>query len=459
MKVFILAGGSGTRLWPLSRERYPKQFIKLMNDKKSLFQRTFERSLKLTDIHNIYIITNKDYKYLVMGEIEEIGYEYIGENILLEPEGKNTLPAICYGLYKVGFELDYNAVIFSSDHFIERDDEFINNINESLDLSRDHIVTFGIKPSSPNTGYGYISIGVPVQNGYKVEEFKEKPDKDTALDYIEKNYLWNSGIFMFNSKVFLREVEKYSLSIVESFKKYDLIEDVFSNIEGISVDYGVLEKSSKVAVVPVDIGWNDLGSFDSFYEVFARDKNNNISKNGDIFLESNDSLVYSDDGKTIALVGMKDVIVVDNKDALLICKKEKSQKVKEVVDILKNKGDNRIKYGTSDYRPWGHYEILDESKNSYKIKKIIVNEGKRISYQMHYHRSEHWVVVKGTAKVTIDGKINYVNPGESIFVKKGQKHRLENPGKLPLEIVEVQMGDYVQEDDIIRFDDDFERNK
>src|SRR6056297_316732 len=310
MKVFILAGGSGTRLWPLSRERYPKQFIKLMNDKKSLFQRTFERSLKLTDIHNIYIITNKDYEYLVIGEIEEIGYDYREENILLEPEGKNTLPAICYGLYKVGLDFDYNAVVFSSDHFIERDDEFINNINESLNLSRDHIVTFGIKPSSPNTGYGYISTGSQVENGYKVDEFKEKPDKERVLEYIEKKYLWNSGIFMFNSKVFLREVEQYSPSILESFKKYDLIEDVFSNIEGISVDYGVLEKSIKVAVVPTDIGWSDLGSFDSFYEVFAKDKNNNISKNGDIFFESNNSLVYSDDEKTIALIGMDDLIVV-----------------------------------------------------------------------------------------------------------------------------------------------------
>jgi len=457
MKVFILAGGSGTRLWPLSRERYPKQFIKLMNDKKSLFQKTFDRSLKLTGMDNIFIITNKDYEYLVKGEIEEIGYEYKEENILLEPEGKNTLPAICFGLYKTGFDLDYNAVVFSSDHFIEKNDEFIENIKASLELSKDHIVTFGIKPSSPKTGYGYISTGNQIGSGFKVNEFKEKPDKKTALVYLEKNYLWNSGIFMFNSKIFLKEVEKYSPDIIKAFRDYDLIEDIFSNIEGISVDYGVMERSNKVAVVPVDIGWNDLGSFDSFFEVFNKDANNNITKNGDIFLDSKDSLVYSNEGKAVALVGMDDVIVVDNKDALLVCKKDKSQKVKEVVDILKNKGDKRIKYGTSDYRPWGHYEILDEAKNSYKIKKITVNEGKRISYQMHHHRSEHWVVIEGTAKVMIDGEVNYVKSGESFFVKKGQKHRLENSGEMPLKIIEVQMGRYVEEDDIVRFDDDFRR--
>lgn len=457
MKVFILAGGSGTRLWPISRKRYPKQFIRIMDEERSLFQKTFERSLKLTGIEDIYVITNKEYRYLVMGEFEVLGYDYNKDNVLLEPVARNTLPAIYYGLNRINFEEDESVVVFPSDHFIEKNDEFVAKIKASENLTNDYIVTFGIRPDSPKIGYGYIAPGISLGNGYLVSEFKEKPNKETAVEYLSKNYLWNSGIFMFKSKIFANEVKKYRSDIPEAFDQYDSIDDVFSSIKGISVDHGILEKSDKVAVVPVDIGWNDLGSFDSFYQVFDKDEHNNISKEGSILIESKNNMIYSEDGKAVAIIGMEDVIIVDKKDALLVCKRDTSEKVKEVVNQLKSIGDSRVDYGTFDYRPWGFYEIIDEKKNSYKIKKITVLSGKRLSYQMHYHRSEHWIVVKGTAKVTIDGKISYVRSGESVFMKERQKHRLENPGEIPLEIIEIQMGSYIEEDDIVRFDDDFER--
>ena len=286
-----------------------------------------------------------------------------------------------------------------------------------------------------------------------VEEFKEKPDYDTALSYIEKGYFWNSGIFMFNSDFFINEVKTHAKEIHNAFDSSEGIEEAFSKIkEKISIDYGIMEKSENVAVVPVDIGWNDLGSFDAFYDVFEKDENKNIVDSSNIVFDSKNNYIHSESGKLVAAVGVEDLIVVDNRDALLICKKDQSQKVKDVVETLKSKNDLRTAYHVQDYRPWGHYKVLEEEKDSFKIKRIKINQGKKISYQLHHHRSEHWIVVKGMAKVTIEGLESFVSAGESIFIKTGQKHRLENPGKTPLEIIEVQMGEYLEEDDIVRFD-------
>lgn len=457
MKILILAGGSGTRLWPLSRQRYPKQFIKLIDNKKSLFQETFERGLKLADIDDIYVITNKDYKFLVMGEVDELGYEYNKENILLEPLARNTLPAIYYGVDEVIRESDDSIVVFPSDHSIKNDDKFVEIIKESEKLSEESIITFGIRPDNPNTGYGYISFGDKRLNGYVVNEFKEKPNKEVAQKYLEEGYLWNSGIFMFNPHLFVDEVKKHSKSVYNAFKNNSEINKIFDQIESVSIDYGLMEKTDNVSVVPIDIGWNDLGSFDSFYEVFDKDKNDNIVNNENILIDSSKNLIHSEKGKIIVGLGIEDLIIIDKKDALLVCKKNHSQKVKDIVDILKKKNDKRTEFHIEDYRPWGRYKVLEEEKNSFKIKRITVLQGKKLSYQLHHHRSEHWVVVKGMAKVTIDDKISFVRPGESIFMKEGQRHRLENPGKVPLEIIEVQMGSYLEEDDIIRIDDEYDR--
>jgi mannose-1-phosphate guanylyltransferase/mannose-6-phosphate isomerase len=456
MKVIILAGGSGTRLWPLSRERYPKQFIKLQGGTPSLFQQTFNRSLLLANPEDIYVVTNEKYKFLVMGAVEELGYAYDEANILVEPEAKNTLPAIYAGVHEIAKKGNDSVVVFPSDHVILKSQEFANLIKDSEALAEDSIITFGIKPDAPNTGYGYIAPGIEKLNGYEVKEFKEKPEYEVAVTYVEEGYYWNAGIFMFNTEFFTNEVKLYAENIYNAFESSNSIKEAFGKIdEKISIDYGIMEKSKNVAVAPADIGWNDLGSFDAFYDVFNKDENNNIVDATNIVIDSNNNYIYSEKDKLISTVGVEDLIIVDNRDALLICKKDQSQKVKQVVETLKSRNDSRLEYHVQDYRPWGNYKVLEEEKNSFKIRRIEVLQGKKLSYQMHHHRSEHWIVVKGMAKVTIDDVEKLVPAGESIFIKPGQKHRLENPGKTPLEIIEVQMGDYLQEDDIMRFNDEY----
>lgn len=454
MKIIILAGGSGTRLWPLSRDKYPKQFIKLFNNNHSLFQETFLRSLLLVKVDDIIIVTNKNYKHLVIGEIEELGYPVTENNILVEPNPKNTLPAILAGIQSVSYNQDELFLVFPSDHKIQNPRLFTEIINQSLDLAKDRIITFGIQPDSAQTGYGYIQPGDTNKNGCDVLSFREKPNYETAVQYIENGYLWNAGIFMFQSMLFLNEVEKFQATINNAFRTTNNIDDAFSLIDkGISIDYGILEHSQIIATVPLDIGWNDLGSFDSFYDVDLSSK----SSNETIEINSNNNLIYPYKDKVIATIGVNNLIVVDTKDALLVCQKEQSQDVKKVIDKLKLKKDQRLEYHVQDYRPWGNYTILEEQKNEFKIKRILVQPHKKISYQYHNHRSEHWIVVRGIATITIDDIDKEVKAGESIFIKPLQKHRLANNTFDNVEIIEVQLGDYLEEDDIYRIDDDYGR--
>lgn len=455
MKSIILAGGSGTRLWPLSRTNFPKQFIKLKNMDKSFFQMTFERCMSLTDIEDIYIVTNNSYKFLILNQIKEIGCLFNEKHILVEPTGKNTLPAIYYGVKEIQKLGDDIIIVLPSDHLIEDMCKFAYNINEGQHLADEYIITYGIQPNKPHTGYGYIKPKASLKTGYQVDKFIEKPDFKTASEYLKKGYLWNSGIFMFRSDIFMEEVYLYNQEVYEAFK-IDDIKESYQRVPNIAIDKGIIEKSRRVAVIPLEVKWNDLGSFDNFYDEFAADDNGNIAFGEKILLDAQDNLLYAGTDKIVALIGVEDLIVIDEEDALLICKKEHSFKVREIVKKLIESNDPRAEVHLTAYRPWGSYTVLEEG-TFYKIKRITVLPEKNLSYQLHYHRSEHWIVVRGTAKVTVDDNEYVLLSGESTFVKAGSKHRLSNPGAISLEVIEIQFGQYLEEDDIVRFKDDFGR--
>ena len=457
MKMIIMAGGSGSRLWPLSRTHYPKQFLKLSGMEKSIFQMTIERCLLMGGMEDIYIVTSKDYFHLVHGQIEELGKSLPIEQILLEPEAKNTLPAILYAVQAIREKGDDICAVFASDHVIDHPQILADTIIGAKELALRGFVCFGITPTSPEIGYGYIKPGKEVPGGFEIAEFKEKPDLETAKAYVKDGYLWNSGMFMFDSKQFDDAVRKYNPEVYEAFKEKDIIEK-FRKTPAISVDYGLIEKMDIVYCTPLIMDWNDVGNFTTFYDRYhtKKDDNGNVYFNEEIMLDSENNLVYSEGEKAVAMIGVSDLVVVDQKDALLICRRDESAKVKEVVDILKERKDTRTEYHLTVYKPWGAYTILEENK-FYKVKRLTVLPGKRLSYQKHYHRSEHWIVVAGTAIVIIDDVENIVRGGESIFIRSGERHRLVNSASLMLEVIEVQNGEYLGEDDIVRYEDDFSR--
>lgn len=453
IKSIILAGGSGTRLWPLSREQYPKQFLKL--GKTSLFQDTVLRCLKISKPSEIFIVTNEAQKFFVTGQVEEIGIDIQKENILIEPEGKNTLPAICFGMREIEKRFGSSVVgVFPSDHVL--DIKAMDTIAGAGKLAAEYLVTFGVTPASPHTGYGYIKPGKNIEKGFKVIEFREKPELEKAMKYLEEGCLWNSGMFMFSTGVFFSELEKHAPDIFAAFASKKDIQQIYGEFPSISIDYGIMEKSKKVAAVGLEYNWSDLGDFDSMYAQSKKNERGNAIYNcDDISLNSTSNLIYAKD-KAVSLIDVDDMVIVDTADALLVCPRKSCQKVKEIVTKLKEMKDERALFHQTVYRPWGSYTVLEHSKR-HKIKNIRVAPGKKLSLQLHNRRSEHWVVVKGEALVHVDGKEYSLREGESTFIKPKTKHRLSNHRDTALEIIEVQLGDYVGEDDIVRFEDEFGR--
>ena len=450
MKSIILAGGAGTRLWPLSREYYPKQFIQL--DGRSLFQRSCERAAKLSGQDDIFIVTNEIHQYLARNQMEELGYTLAEDHLLAEPEGKNTLPAIAWAMQRVRtISPSATAAIFPSDHLLG--DIALDQIRGAEPLADQYLVTFGVRPTSPHTGYGYIKRGTSLPPGSLVEEFKEKPDEEAAREYLEKGYLWNSGIFLLSTGRFFEELKRYRPNLFAAFDGTGIPD--YKSLESISIDYGLLEKSKRVAVVPLETAWSDLGTFRALYDAENHDPDGNVGPAE--YIVSKNNFVQAR-GKHVGLIGVHDLVVVDTADALLVCDNRHTEQVKELVSRYNRKNDPITKFHRQVYRPWGSYTVLEVS-DFFKIKRVTVRPGRKLSLQLHHHRSEHWVVVSGTAEVELNGETRLLRQGESTFVRTGMKHRLKNPGVIPLEVIEVQLGEYLEEDDIVRFEDDFGREE
>lgn len=456
MTNIILCGGNGTRLWPISRTLMPKQFIKLFAN-KSLFQLTVERNSKVCKSQ--FIVSNAEQYFLALDQLEELNKS---NNIyLLEPVGRNTAPAIALACMALNY--DEIVLVTPSDHLIKDEREYEKVLKKAKELAKENkLVTFGITPTFAETGFGYIES----VNEFDVKAFHEKPDFDTATLYLEAgNYYWNSGMFCFKAGVFLGELKKYSSEIynksLEAFNnasKDEIIRikhDDMINIPEDSIDYAVMEKSDIVKVIPSNISWSDVGSFDALFEELPKDKNNNTKNENHISIDSKNNLVYGNK-RVISTIDVEDLIIIDTGDALLVSKKGSSQKVKKVVEKLKTMGSELHNIHIIGYRPWGTYTILEEA-NGYKIKRIEVKPGKRLSLQKHFHRNEHWIVVSGTATVTVGNEIKLIRPNESTYIKMGEVHRLANDGKIPVVLIEAQVGEYMGEDDIVRMDDDFKR--
>jgi mannose-1-phosphate guanylyltransferase len=454
MVNIILCGGSGTRLWPLSRTLFPKQFIKLFNN-KSLFQLTLERNSVLCDAN--FIVSNSEQYFLALEQEEELFSNNIS-SYLLEPVGRNTAPAIA--LACMALDAEEIVLVTPSDHLIKDEAAYKKVLEEAKnEVEKNQLVTFGITPTYPEIGFGYIEA-----DGLDVKSFKEKPDLETAKLYLEKgNYYWNSGMFMFKAGVFLEELKKYSPEIYKTSeiafsKKLNISDNQFKiktddmlNIPEDSIDYAVMESSDRVKVIPSDIMWSDLGDFNALSnEIEGLTPEDSVP----IEIDSSNNMIIS--SKQVATIDIEGLVIIDTPDALLISKKESTQKVKKVVAKLKENSSDLTKIHTLAHRPWGTYEVLLSTDN-YKIKRIIVNQGKRLSLQKHFHRNEHWIVVSGTATVTVGDEKKLIRPNESTYIKMGEIHRLENEGKIPVVLIEAQVGEYTGEDDIIRIEDDFQR--
>jgi len=473
----ILSGGTGSRLWPLSRELNPKQFLPLVSE-KSMLQETLIRLQNDNSEGNSpvgagcdpVIVCNEAHRFLAAEQLRQINYQ--NPAIILEPEGRNTAPAICVAaMHLIAQKQDPIMLVLPADHVILNTESFHQTLRQGTELAaKGKLVTFGISAESPETGYGYIQQGEIIDqsnNAYLISRFVEKPDKVTAKAYLDSgDYLWNSGMFMFKSSVFIQELEKFQPEMVKycrqalELAKNDcdfirLDKESFTSSPADSIDYAVMEKAEHAVVIPLDANWNDVGAWDALWDIGKKDDQGNVCE-GDIILDKVDNSYIHADYRLVAAIGMQDCIIVETADAILVADKNQAQKVKTIVQTLKSQHRDEAMLHQRVYRPWGSYETLDE-EHRFKVKRIIVNPGSTLSLQMHHHRAEHWVIVRGTAKITQGDKEFVLTEDQSTYIPLGTTHRLENPGVIPLEIIEIQSGSYLGEDDIVRFSDEYGR--
>ena len=472
LHAVIMAGGRGTRFWPVSRETFPKQFLRIFGD-RTLLQSTIDRLNGHVPPDNFTIITASSQAELVRWQTRDA---VAPQNVLLEPKGKNTAPAIALAAFKKKkADKDALLLVLPSDHYVRDIAAFRLAIDTAIPFAESgRLVTFGIVPTRPETGYGYIKVKTGKKektktlgkNVFPVERFVEKPEIEAARAFVEDgSYLWNSGIFLFSAQTIIEEIKKHMPALYKAFARIEkhlgtgqeqkALEDVYSRIEEDSIDYGVLEKSGRVCVVRADFGWSDIGSWNAMEDVLGVDPGGNVVIGNSVNMGPEGSIILSS-GRLLATIGLKGMVVVDTQDATLICPKNRVQDVKKLVERLRETGKNEYLLPSVEERPWGHFSLLEKG-SGYQIKHICLKPKARLSLQMHNHRSEHWIVVSGMAKVQRGDEIFNVNRNESTYIPVTVKHRLENPGLIPLKIIEIQSGEYLGEDDIIRFDDVYGR--
>jgi mannose-1-phosphate guanylyltransferase len=463
----IMAGGSGTRLWPLSRGNYPKQFLTLSGE-YTMLQSTLNRLDGLTHSPAM-LICNEEHRFIAAEQVRQLGVKHSG--IFLEPVGRNTAPAIALAAFKaIENGEDPLLLVLAADHVIEDTTAFQHSVNQAAALaSEGKLVTFGIVGNKPETGYGYIKRGEQYQTGFVVNSFVEKPDAATAEEYIASgDYYWNSGMFLFKASRYLDELKAYRPDIYDACEQAMQVQNddmdfvrvdkaAFEACPDESVDYAVMEHTKDAVVVPMDAGWSDVGGFAALWEVSAHDENGNAFSGDVKAVDTKNTLVFGED-KLVATVGVEDLVIVNTKDAILVAHKDESQKVKAIVQQLKDEQRSEVTFHREVYRPWGKYDSVDSGER-FQVKRITVKPGAKLSVQMHHHRAEHWIVVSGTAKVQIDDTEQFVTENESVYIPITAVHALENPGKVDLELIEVQSGSYLGEDDIVRFSDRYGRVK
>lgn len=464
----ILSGGSGSRLWPLSRQNQPKQFLALIGD-RSLFQETVLRASRLPAVQRPVTVCSEDHRFMVGEQLQEVGLPSGG--ILLEPVARNTAPAIALAaLHLLARDAEAVMLVMPADHLIEDEAAFQEAVGRAVGLAKDDfLVTFGIQPGYAETGYGYIRCGeVLSEGGCRVECFVEKPDLATAERYVaEGTYSWNSGMFLFKAQRYLDALGEHSPAVLNAAKAayagagadldFIRVEKVaFASSPDDSIDYAVMEKTAHAAVVQVNCGWSDIGSWLSLWAAAKRDSDGNRHEGDVLSVDTRNSLVRASDRRMIATIGVEDLVIVDTPDATLVARKDKVQDVKKVVDIIKSAGRQEHLFHRKVYRPWGNYDSIDMG-DRFQVKRIVVKPGAALSLQMHHKRAEHWIVVSGVAEVTCDDRVFNLHENESTYIPLGSVHRLRNCGSVPVELIEVQSGSYLGEDDIVRLEDVYGR--